>query len=131
MTKLLQRNNLPGSLIVRETFPDTGYCRTEGIVTVKAGMDVGAVLKIVTGKYVWCAAADVALAVAILVDDNIDTATAGDQTLVVFDDGPCQVSRGAITFDGAVTEGNIDTAVAALRVKNIEVIAGITRYSDQ
>lgn len=130
MTKIMTRSNLPGSVIVKETFPDIGYCRSAVTVTTKAGMDVGAVLKLDTGKYVWCAAADVASAVAVLVDDNIDMTTAGDQTLVVFDDGPAVVSRGGLKFDGAVTDANIDAAAAALAAKGIKVIKGVTRYSE-
>lgn len=130
MSKIQTRGNLPSSVLVKEIFPDIGYCRTPVTVTVEAGMDVGSVLALVTGKYVWVAIATVGDAVAVLIDDNVDLTTPGDQTLVILDDGPSVVSRGGLKFKDAVSDANIDTASTALEAVGIKVIKGVARYSE-
>jgi hypothetical protein len=83
-------------------------------------MDIGAVLYVAGGKYVWCDAANVADAVAILVDvDAIDT-SAGDATMAVIYRGPCVIAKSQLQFADSVTSGNIATAVAALNVLGIQ-----------
>lgn len=103
-----------GNVIKHEYEPGKGYCRKTATVTLQATMDVGSVLYVSGGKYVWCAAANVANAAAILVDvDAIDT-DAGDATMAIIYRGPCIIAKEQLSFADSVTSGNIATAVAAL-----------------
>ena len=91
MTQITTRKTKVGDVLKHEYMPTTGYCRQEVTVTVAANMPVGAVLELSAGKYVWVVKANVANAVAVLVDDRVYDKAAGDHKLVVLVRGPSQV----------------------------------------
>lgn len=108
-----------GNVVKHEYEPGLGYCRKLATVTLQSGMDIGAVLYVSSGKYVWCAAANVASAAAILIDgDAIDTG-AGDATMAILYRGPAIIAKEQLDFADSVTSGNIATAVAALQALGI------------
>lgn len=106
---------------------DKGYPFDEVTVTIQAGMKSGAVLELVAGKYVWVVAANVANAVAVLADERAeveDGLSAGDHTLKVVA-RTAGVGREYLTYADTVTQGNKDTAEAALLAKGIKVQAQV------
>jgi len=99
---------------------DKGFPIDTVTVTIEAGMKSGAVLALVSGKYVWVASATVANAVAVLADERADAGlTAGDHTLKVVARN-AGVGRKYLTFKGSVTTGQVATAEAALLAKGIK-----------
>ena len=128
MTKLATRSALPSNVIVYEQLAEYGHCRSADTVTVETGMDVGAVVHLSGGKYVWVAAAAVASLnadVRIVVDTDITQKTNGDQTLVTLGmpaKGVAGVSKGGLLFKDALSSPQKDTVYAALAAKGIKVI---------
>lgn len=122
MTQIATRKTKVGDVLKHEYMPTTGYCRQEVTVTVAANMPIGAVLELSAGKYIWVVKANVANAVAVLVDDRVYDKAAGDHKLVVLVRGPSQVGRSKLSFADAVVSADIDTASAALAAKGIEVV---------
>ena len=131
MSKIGTRTAKPSEVLVYELLPEYGHCRSVDKVTVEAGMDVGAVLALSGGKYVWVEAADVATLatdVRVLIDPNISTAAVGDASLVTLGmpaGGVAGVAKGGLKFKDTLTSGQVNTVVAALQAKGIKVITTV------
>ena len=126
MTKLATRSEKLSNVLAWELAPETGYCRSTATVTVEAGMDVGAVVVLSGGKYVWVEAADIATLgadVRIVIDVNTNVKTAGDHSLTLLGSEtaitPAQVNRAGLKFKDALTSGQIDTVVGKLNARGI------------
>lgn len=106
MTKLATRGKMLSGVLAFEEMPEHGYCRKTVTVTVEANMDIGAVLVLSSGKYVWATIANHAAAtsVAVLIDgQGVPTLalTPGDYQLAVLIRGPSAVvDLGLIYKDG-------------------------------
>lgn len=126
MTKLATRSEKLSNVLAWELAPETGYCRSTATVTVEAGMDVGAVVVLSGGKYVWVEKADVATLgddVRIVIDVTVNTKSAGDASLTLLGSEtaitPAQVNRAGLKFKDALTSGEIDTVVGKLNARGI------------
>ena len=126
MTKLATHSEKLSNVLAWELAPETGYCRSTATVTVEAGMDVGAVVVLSGGKYVWVKKADVATLgddVRIVIDVTVNTKSAGDASLTLLGSGtaitPAQVNRAGLKFKDALTSGQIDTVVGKLNARGI------------
>ena len=126
MTKLATRSEKLSNVLAWELAPETGYCRSTATVTVEAGMDVGAVVVLSGGKYVWVKKADVATLgddVRIVIDVTVNTKSAGDASLTLLGSGtaitPAQVNRAGLKFKDTLTSGEIDTVVGKLNARGI------------
>ena len=126
MTKLATRSEKLSNVLAWELAPETGYCRSTATVTVEAGMDVGAVVVLSGGKYVWVEKADVATLgddVRIVIDVTVNTKSAGDASLTLLGSDtaitPAQVNRAGLKFKDALTSGEIDTVVGKLNARGI------------
>ena len=127
MSKIGTRNLKLSGVLAHEYAPEFGYCRKTVTVTVEAGMDVGAVLRLAAGKWVWVAAADVATLpadVAVLVESggakDIPSLAAGDHQLAILFRGPAGVADLGLKYKGvALTAPQKLTVQAALEVKGI------------
>lgn len=126
MTKLATRSEKLSNVLAWELAPETGYCRSTATVTVEAGMDVGAVVVLSGGKYVWVKAADVATLgadVRIVIDADVASKSAGDASLTLLGSEttitPAQVNRAGLKFKDALTSGQIDTVVGKLNARGI------------
>ncbi len=128
MSSIATRGAKPSNVLVYEQFPEYGYCRSVDTVTVEAGMDIGAVVVLDTGKYKWVEAADVATLAAdvrVVIDLNTSTTTAGDASLVTIKRGAAGVARGGLKFKDALSAGQITTVATALETKGIQVMAQV------
>ena len=128
MTKIATRSVKPSAVIGFELFPEYGYCRGRDTVTVVAGMDIGSVVQLSGGKYVGVNAAAVAALnadVRIIIDPEITSLAAGDQTVTTLKVGPAGVARGGLKFLDTLTTAQINTVAAALEAKNIRVLATV------
>lgn len=129
MTKIATRGRHLSGVLAHEYAPEFGYCRKTVTVTVEAGMDVGAVLRLSAGKWVWVAAADVATLptdVAILIESgagrDVPTLTAGDYSLTILFRGPAGVADGGLLYKGAALSSPQKATVnAALEAKGITI----------
>lgn len=126
MTKLATRSGKLSNVLAWELAPETGYCRSTATVTVEAGMDVGAVVVLSAGKYVWVEKADIATLgddVRIVIDVTVNTKSAGDASLTLLGSEtaitPAQVNRAGLKFKDALTSGEIDTVVGKLNARGI------------
>lgn len=131
MSKIGTRSVKPSAVLVYESFPEYGHCRSVDAVTVEAGMDVGAVVALSGGKYVWVKAADIATLnadVRIVIDPAIATASAGYASLVTLGmpaGGVAGVAKGGLKFKDTLSAGQVTTVVAALQAKGIKVITSV------
>lgn len=126
MTKLASRSNKLSGVLAFEEMPIHGVCRSVDTVTIQAGMDVGAVLQLSGGKYVWVASADIATLnadVRILIESEKDVTSlaAGDYSLVTLAKGHAGVTTGGLLFKDTPTAAELTTVYAALEAKNIHV----------
>lgn len=126
MTQLATRSNKLSAVLAFEELPEHGYCRDTATVTVEAGMDIGAALQLVAGKYVWIEAADVATLganVAVLIDNANDVVNlaAGDHSLTVLVRGPAGVTDDGLTFKDALSAPQELVVQAALEAKGIVI----------
>lgn len=125
MTKLATMGKKLSGVLAHEYAPEFGYCRKTVTVTMEAGMDIGAVLRLSAGKWVWVAAADVATLpadVAVLIETAKDVpfATAGDQQFAVLFRGPAAVADAGLLYKGtALSAPQKVTVQAALEAKGI------------
>ena len=104
-------------LLGRVGSSDLGFSFVEATVTYEEGMEMGAALELVAGKYVWVVAANVANTVGILVDASAQgyddvTLEAGDQTLVVAVRG-VTINKNKVTLADSVLEADITAASVA------------------
>lgn len=132
MAKIATRSNKLSGVLAHEYAPEFGYCRTTATVTVEAGMDVGAVLELVAGKYRWVEAADVATItgeVAVLIEagagKDVPSLTAGDHSLTVLFRGPAGVVRSGLLYKDALDADGKAAVEAKLEAKGITVRAGV------
>jgi len=127
MTKLATLGARLSASLAHEYAPEFGYCRKTATVTMEAGMDVGAVLRLSAGVWVWVAAADVATLpadVAVLIETvkDVPSATAGAQQFTILFRGPAGVADGGLLYKGvALTAPQKATVQAALEAKGIAV----------
>jgi hypothetical protein len=129
MTKIATRGKKLSGVLAHEYAPEFGYCRKTVTVTVEAGMDIGSVLRLSAGKWVWVAAADVATLpadVAILIEagagKDVPTLAAGDHSLTILFRGPAGIADGGMLFKGtALSSPQKVTVNAAFEAKGITV----------
>lgn len=126
MTKLATRSEKLSNVLAWEFAPEEGYCRSTATVTVEAGMDVGAVVVLAAGKYVWVEQADVATLaddVRIVIDVNVNTTAAGDASLTLLGSEtaitPAFVNKAGLKFKDTLSAGEINTVVAKLNTRGI------------
>lgn len=127
MSKIASRSNKLSAVLAHEYAPEFGYCRKTVTVTVEAGMDIGAVLRLNAGKWVWVAAADVATLpadVAVLIEGgagkDVPSLAAGDHSLTILYRGPAGVADAGLKYKGAALSGAQKLTVqAALEAKGI------------
>lgn len=126
MAKIATQGRKLSGVLAYEEMPEKGVCREVVTVTVEAGMDVGAAVLEVGGKYVWIEAADVAtmdadskVAVVIETDKNVRVLTPGDHKLVVLARGHAGIVGKALVYKDALTAGQKETVLAALKAKDI------------
>lgn len=131
MTKLATRSNKPSAVLVYESGAEYGHCRSVDTVTKETGMDVGAVVHLSGGKYVWVAAAAVATLnadVRVVIDINVTSKANGDQALVTLGmpaKGFAGVAKGGLKFKDALSAPQLATVVAALEAKGIRVLTTV------
>lgn len=124
MTAIATRSTKLSQVVAFEEGVEYGYCRETATVTVQAGMDIGAALELVGGKYVWidqAATADVSGGVAVLVDHAADVKnlTAGDHELAVLVRGPAGVTSASLQYNGVVDATGKAAVVAQLEKQGI------------
>lgn len=125
MTKLATMGKKLSGVLAHEYAPEFGYCRKTVTVTMEAGMDVGAVLQLSAGKWVWVTAAAVATLatdVAVLIETakDVPSATAGDQQFAILFRGPAGVADAGLLYKGtALSAPQKATVQAALEAKGI------------
>ncbi len=127
MTKLATLGARLSASLAHEYAPEFGYCRKTATVTMEAGMDVGSVLRLSAGKWVWVAAADVATLpadVAVLIETTADVLSngTGDKSYTILFRGPAGVADAGLLFKGAALSGAQKlTVYAAFEAKGIAV----------
>ena len=124
MTAIASRSNKLSNIIAFEEEVEYGYCRETVTVTVEAGMDIGAALKLSGGKYVWidqAGSATLTGGVAVLVDHfaDVPNLTAGDHSLAVLVRGPAGITSAALGYDGVVDAPGKARMVAQLKAQGI------------
>ncbi len=129
MTAIATRGTRLNSVLAFEDLAHKGYSRKTVTVTVEAGMDIGAVLRLSSGKWVWVAAASVAtlpadVGVLIEAEKDVPTLAAGDHTLNILFRGQCGVIDKGLQFKDTLTSGQKATVHAALEAKGIAVRVG-------
>lgn len=130
MTKIATRGAKLSGVLAHEYAPEFGYCRKTATVTMEAGMDVGSVLRLSAGKWVWVAAADVASLptdVAVLIETTADVLSGGtgDKSYTILYRGPAGVVDLGLMYKGAALSGAQKLVVqAALELKGITTRAG-------
>lgn len=124
--KLATMGRKLSGVLAHEYEPGFGYCRKTVTVTMEAGMEVGAVLRLDTGKWVWVKAADVATLpadVAVLIETATDVTTGGtgDKQYAVMFRGPAGVVDKGLLYKDALSAPQQATVQAALEAKGIAV----------
>ena len=123
MSNLGSRSNKLTSVLAFEEMPETGFCRQTVTVTMQAGMDIGAVLQLISGKYVWVQQTTHAAAVdvCVLIDhfkDPIGLA-AGDYQLAVLYRGAAGVVDTGLSYKDALSASEKLVVQGKLAAKNI------------
>ena len=129
MATVATRSKKFSGFLRAELFPELGYSRKVATVTFQTAMDVGAVLQLSGGKYIWVQASGVASLnadVVILAESDIDfsTLSAGDQSLVVMH-RTCAVVDSGLLYQDALSAPQKVTVRAALEAKGIQVVTGV------
>lgn len=130
MTKIATMSKRLSGVLAHEYAPEFGWCRKTATVTMEAGMDIGSVLRLSAGKWVWVAAADVASLpadVAVLIETAADVTTAGtgDKQYTILYRGPSAVVDIGLMYKGTALSGPQKLTVqAALDAKGIATRAG-------
>ncbi len=124
MTAIASRSTKLSNIIAFEEDVHYGYCRETVTVTVEAGMDIGAALKLSAGKYIWVDQAGTAAltaGVAILVDHfaDVPNLTAGDHQLAVLVRGPAGVTSKSLIYKGVVDAPGKALVVAQLKAQGV------------
>lgn len=124
MTKLATMGRKLSGVLAHEYEPGFGFCRKTATVTMEAGMEVGAALRLSAGKWVWIAAADVASLpadVAVLVETATDVlyGGTGDKQYAIIFRGPAAVVDKGLLYKDALSAGQKTTVQAALEAKGI------------
>ena len=106
--KLATRTKKLSGVLAFESMPEHGYCRKTVPVVVEANMDIGAVLTLSGGNYVWMTAATSAAAtsVAVLIDgQGVPTLslTPGTYNLAVLIRGPSAVVDIGLIYKDALS----------------------------
>jgi hypothetical protein len=131
MTKIATRSARLTGVLAHEYAPEFGYCRKTATVTMEAGMDVGSVLRLSAGKWVWVAAADVATLpadVAVLIETAVDVLSGGtgDKSYTILYRGPAGVVDAGLIYKGTALSGPQKLTVqAALELKGITTRTGV------
>ena len=129
--KIATRGAKASQVVVYESGKEYGHCRTVDTVTVEDGMDVGSVVVLSGGKYVWVAASAVATLAAdvrIVVDQDVASTDAGDASLVTLSmaaGGFAGVARGGLLFKDTLTDAQITTVAGVLNAKGIKVFTQV------
>ena len=128
MTKLATMGRKLSGVLAHEYEPGFGYCRKTATVTMEAGMDIGSVLRLSAGKWVWVAAADVASLVAdvaVLIETATDVVYGGtgDKQYAIMFRGPAGVVDKGLLYKDALSAPQKVTVQAALEAKGIAVRA--------
>lgn len=123
MTLLATRSTKLSKVVAFESMPEYGYSRQTATVTIQAGMDVGAALVLVSGKYEWIVAADTAnltAGCAVLVDHykDIPNLAVGDHSLAILvrDAG---ITSASLTYADTLTAPQKALVVAQLKLQGI------------
>lgn len=129
MATLATRTKKLSGVLRAELFPELGYSRKVATVTFQTSMDVGAVLQLSSGKYIWVKAADVAtlnadVAILIETDTELSSLGAGDASLLVLSRAATVVDSGLL-YQDALTAPQKATVRAALEAKGIQVVTGV------
>lgn len=110
MAQLRTFDRYVSNVVVYGVQEGKGYPFETPTVTMQAGMVAGALLKIVSNKYVWAAAADAANVVGVLADSETQfdgEVDAGDHKLVVAVRA-CGLGKNYLNYsDGAVDAAGI------------------------
>lgn len=123
-----------GNVVKAESLPEWGYCRKNASVLVASGMKIGAVVQWVAAnsRYEWVANAGVATLnadVGIIVQDNIESLTAGAQTVTILNcpvvGGQAVVASQALQYADAVTAPNKVLVEAKLATRGILAVAQV------
>lgn len=131
MTKLATRSKLLSGVIAFETFAEYGYCRKLVTVTVQAGMDIGSVLQLISGKYVWvqqsthAAAVDVCVLIDHMAGIPTLAQTPGDYSLVVLYRSPSAVVDAGLTYKDALSSAEKLVVQGKLETKGILTRVGV------
>ena len=129
MANVGTRSKKLSGVLRAELFPELGYSRKVATVTFQTTMDVGAVLQLSGGKYIWVQASGVASLNADVVvlaetDVELSTLTAGDQSLLVIHRTATVVDLGLL-YQDALSAPQKATVRAALEAKGIQVVTGV------
>jgi hypothetical protein len=132
MAKISTRSNKLSGVLAFEEFPEKGFCREVVTVTMQAGMDIGAVLQLVSGKYVWVTQASATALLAtpalsaaadlcVLIDHAKDPINlpAGDASLAVLYRGSAGVVDSGLKYKDVVTAGDKAALIKVLSTKGI------------
>ncbi|UZS00920.1 head decoration protein [Pseudomonas phage vB_PsaM_M1] len=124
MTAIASRSNKLSQIIAFEEGVEYGYCRETVTVTVEAGMDLGAALKLSAGKYIWINQAGTASltgGVAVLADHfaDVPNLTAGDHELAVLVRGPAGITSQSLIYKGSVDATGKAAVVTQLTAQGI------------
>ncbi len=120
MTKLATQGKKLSGVLAFEDMPEHGFCRKTVTVTIQANMDIGAVLHLSGGKYVWMQQSTHAAAtdVCVLIDHmkDIPSLAAGDHSLAVLYRGSAGVVDTGLLYKDAlsgaeklVVQGKLET----------------------
>ena len=129
MATLATRKAKLSGVLRAELFPELGYSRKVATVTFQTAMDVGAVLQLSGGKYIWVQASGVAslaadVAILIETDTELSTLSNGDASLLVLSRVATVVDSGLL-YQDALTAPQKATVRAALEAKGIQVVTGV------
>lgn len=124
MSAIATRSTKLSQVVAFEEMLDKGYCRETATVTIQEGMDIGAALVLVAGKYEWITQADtldLSAGVAVLVDHyaGVNKLEAGDHELAVLVRGPAGVTSASLIYSGAVDATGKAAVVAQLAAQGI------------
>lgn len=129
MTKLATRTKLLSGVLAFEQMPEHGFCRKTVTVTVQAGMDIGSVLQLVGGKYVWVAKATHAAAVdvCVLIDhaNDVPNLAAGDYSLTVLYRGAAGVVDIGLSYKDTLLAAEKLVVQGMLEAKGILTRTGV------